>query len=280
MHRLSEQIHPPDPADLISPVAQHPQIPGQGRTVTAHIDNPLRRHPKHGSQAGLIASLSGRIHHNYIGPDSLPLIFFGKHLLRPSQKELRIANSVPVSVPACVLYGLGNHLHTVYTLCSLSQKQGNRSYPAVEIPDRLRSGKLRIFQRKGVKPFHLGRVHLIKRQRRYGKTDLLAGKPERMNRIPHMDHVRDSVLSPDRVNLASHDHICIFRINAHGNAGHPRNGRKAPCQPLLCGKTALRPPGSFFSGYGIFPAPAALPVLSLRLSAPPVDHQTHHQLAG
>ena len=208
MHRLPEHIHRSDSFYLIPKFPQIFHIPGQSCRITADVHHPLGFHLHDCVQAGLITPFSGRVNHNHICRNMVFLILFRQNLLGLPDKKLHMFHSIISCIFTRILNGLGNHFHAIYPAGFLSQKQGNRTDAAIQIPNRLPSGKFCKFQSRPVKPLRLHRIHLEKGQRRNAKT--------------HRANPVLNVSGPVKIDdFRSHYHVGFLPVDRQRNAVYP-----------------------------------------------------------
>ena len=221
VHTHRKHIRRPEPLQLIPPLAQVLQVPGQGGGIAAHVHDPLRGHLHHGVKHLGLAALAGRVDHHHIRPDPFPLILLRQHFLRLSHEKFRIGDAVQGGVFPGVLYGLRHDLHSVHLPRLSGQKQGDGADAAVKIPDCLFSLQGRVLQGRIVKPFRLDGIHLVE-----GAGGDLVGH------IP--DLILDEGPAPQPEGLLSHNHVGILPVHVDHDAGHAGNGGKPFCQFLSC----------------------------------------------
>ena len=185
---------------------------------------------------------------------SCPAIKFRQHFFRFSFKELYICNTIFSGILTGILYRFGNHLHPVNLFCPEREKQRYRADTAVQIPYRLSSREFRIRKRRGVEPFRLRGINLIKGpggnliyDASVSFYKIISVRLQQMQPVPYL------IPPPDRAGFFPHDNICILRVKIYGNTCHPGKQRKPVQEPVL-----LRNP---------FPLP----------SARSIDHNAHHQ---
>jgi len=207
MHRHREHIDRCQAFCFVSVCGQILQISCQCRGIAADVDDSFRLHFDDGLKQGFIAAFSWRIDYDHIGFDVFGFVFVRQDFFCFANIKLCILDAVSSGIVFRICDGRRHNLYAVNLFCFLCKEQGDGSDAAVEIPYGLFTGQSCVFQCFSVKLFGLYRVDLIKRQRGNAVFDV-------------SDIIFDIILTPDRLDFFSEDHICLLSVDICHDCGH------------------------------------------------------------
>ena len=141
------------------------------------------------------------------GNDVFGFVFVRQDFFCFANIKLCILDAVSSGIVFRICDGRRHNLYAVNLFCFLCKEQGDGSDAAVEIPYGLFTGQSCVFQCFSVKLFGLYRVDLIKRQRGNAVFDV-------------SDIIFDIILTPDRLDFFSEDHICLLSVDICHDCGH------------------------------------------------------------